>query len=174
MKGVIAVCLSELVKEKFGKDKWEAALEGAGLKKTTFFMPSANIEDEAVLKVIGSVCEVLGITLLQAADAFGDYWVNVYAPKIYKVYYRGKDNAKDFLLEMDNVHKAVTQRIAGAKPPRFEYAWENDKTLVITYKSARGLIDFFIGLVKGVGKHFNERLVVTKMSSQKVKVLFPK
>ncbi len=173
MKGVIAVCLADLVKEKFGKDKWEAALEDAGLKKTTFFLPSANIDDEAVMKVIGSVCKVLGITLLQAADAFGDYWVNTYAPKVYKAYFRGKNNARDFLLNMDAVHQTVTERIPDAKPPRFDYQWQGDKILIMTYKSKRGLIDFLVGLIKGVGRRFNEKLTVTRMSADKVKVIFP-
>lgn len=172
MKGVIAVCLANLVQEKFGKDKWHAILEDAGLPKTTFFMPSTNIEDAAVMKVVESTCKVLNLTLQQAADAFGEYWVNDYAPKIYKAYYRGKDNAKDFLLNMDKVHKTVTERIADARPPRFEYEMPDDKTLIMKYMSHRGLIDFLVGLIKGVGTHFNEKLKVTKLSSEKVKVVF--
>lgn len=33
MKGVIVKCLEGLIKEKFGDDKWEDALEKAGLDK---------------------------------------------------------------------------------------------------------------------------------------------
>lgn len=173
MKGVIAACLADMVKEKFGKDKWEASLEKAGLKKSTFFMPTSNVDDAAVMKVVGATCETLGITLQQAADAFGDYWVNSYAPKIYKAYYRGKNNAKDFLTAMDDVHVEVTRKIADAKPPRFDYEWEDEKKMIMIYKSPRGLIDFLVGLIKGVGKHFNQNLKVTKISSTKVRVVFP-
>ncbi len=174
MKGVIAACLGDLVKEKFGKDKWEAALEDAGLKKTTFFMPSTNIDDATVLKLVGSTCKVLGITMNQAADAFGDYWVNVYAPKIYKIYFRKTANAREFLEHMDAVHKTVTERIPDAKPPRFDYKWTDDKTLIMTYKSARGLIDIFVGLLKGVGRYFNEDLKITKLNNKDIKIVFPK
>jgi hypothetical protein len=174
MKGVIAACLAELVKEKFGKDKWDAALEDAGLAPTTIFMPSSNIEDEAVLKVVSSACKVLNITMIQAADAFGDYWVTTYAPKVYKAYYRGKPNAREFLTNMDYVHKTVTERVSDAHPPRFDYEWKDDNTLIMSYKSSRGLIDFFVGLVKGVGHHFNEKLVITKLGNTKVKIVFPK
>jgi len=174
MKGVIAACLAELVKEKYGKEKWAAVLEDAGLSPTTMFMPSANIEDAAVMKVVGSVCKVLNITMLQAADAFGDYWVTTYAPKVYKAYYRGKPNARDFLTNMDYVHKTVTERIPDAHPPRFDYEWKDDNTLIMHYKSSRGMIDFFVGLLKGVGHYFNEKLVVTKLGLTKVKIVFPK
>ena len=37
MKGVIVKCLAELISEKFGKDKWEEALEQAGLEKQSIF-----------------------------------------------------------------------------------------------------------------------------------------
>lgn len=172
MKGVIAACLADLVKEKFGKDKWEASLEAAGLKKTSFFMPTADVDDSTVMELVGAVCKTLGITMAQAADAFGDYWVNVYAPKIYRTYYRGIDNAKDFLLNMDNVHKIVTEKMANARPPRFTFEQPNDNTLIMNYQSKRPLIDFLLGLVKGVGNHFNEKLTVTKLSSSKLKVVF--
>jgi hypothetical protein len=173
VKGVIVQCLAELVKEKFGRDKWEEALEKSGLDKDAVFLATQDVEDNAVLKVVGSVCETLGISLVQAADAFGEYWVNTFAPKIYATYYRGADSARDFLLKMDDVHRAATKSIPGAHPPRFEYEWKDDKTLVMTYKSHRGLIDFLVGLIKGVGTYFKEDLQVTKLSDEKVEVVFP-
>ena len=174
MKGVIAKCLGDLVTSKFGQDKWEKALEMTGLPKETTFLSSQDIDDGSVLKVIDSVCKVLGITLNQAADAFGDYWVNDFAVKVYPAYFLGVTSAKELLLKMDSVHEATTRRVPNAKPPRFEYKWENDKTLIMKYKSDRNLIDFFVSLIKGVGKHFNENLVVTKLNNEEVKVVFSK
>ncbi len=173
MKGVIVNCLKELVTEKFGKDKWEAALEKAGIEKKTSFLATQDVDDGAVLKVVGSTCDVLNISLQQAADAFGEHWVCSYAAKIYKPYYRGVTSAKDFLLKMDEVHRITTESIPNAKPPRFEYSWENDKTLIMKYKSQRGMIDFLVGLIKGVGKYFKENLKVSKLSEDKVKIVFP-
>jgi hypothetical protein len=173
MKGVIAKCLGELVQEKFGRDKWGAILEKSGLSPNTIFVVTSDVPDDAVMTVVQNTCAVLGITLQQAADAFGDYWVNTYAPKIYKSYYAGKSSAREMLLNMDNVHKMVTQSIPNAHPPRFEYEWKNDKTLVMHYKSNRGLVDFLVGLVKGVGTYFKEDLKVRKIGADKVEVIFP-
>ncbi|MCP4756930.1 MAG: hypothetical protein GY866_39205 [Proteobacteria bacterium] len=173
MKGVIAMCLGELVKEKFGKDKWEASLEGAGLDKNRPFLATENVDDAAVLDVVGSVCKVLNITLIQAADAFGEYWVNTFAPKLYKAYYRQSKTAKEMLLNMDKVHEVVTASIPDAQPPRFDYEWKNDNTLLMKYNSKRGLIDFLVGLVKGVGIYFKEDIKVTKRGSTTVEIVFP-
>jgi hypothetical protein len=70
------------------------------------------------------------------------------------------------------MHKSVTKNIENANPPKFEFEWKNDKTLIITYISTRGLIDFVVGLAKGVGKYFNQNLLVRKISNTKVEVLF--
>lgn len=86
MKGVIVKYLGDLVKEKFGKDKWEDALKEAGLGKDTIFLATEDADDTVVLKIISSVCRILNISLVEAADAFGDYWINVFAPKIYATY----------------------------------------------------------------------------------------
>lgn len=172
MKGVIVQCLENLIKEKFGKDKWESSLEDAGLPKNTIFLATEDVDDSAILNVIGCLCKTLNISLNQAADAFGDYWVNVFAPKVYNSFYIGVNSAKEFLLKMDDVHRLTTNTIPNAKPPRFEYEWKDDKTLIMQYNSSRGLIDFFVGLVKGVGKYYNESLDVKKLGTDKVEVVF--
>jgi len=172
MKGVIPDCLGKLVRSRFGKDKWEDSLEAAGLPRDSSFLATEDIPDADVLKLVESVCKVSDITLQQAADAFGDFWVNDYALRIYKAYYRRAKSAKELLLNMDDVHKSVTQNIPNAHPPRFAYNWENDKTLVMTYKSSRGLIDFLVGLIKGVGNYYKEDLKVVKLGNDKVQIIF--
>ena len=173
MKGTIVKCLQDLVTNNFGKDKWEKSLEDAGLSKSSIFLPVADVEDSQVMKVVGSVCKTLNISLQQAAEAFGDYWVNVYSQKLYKQYYQKSKSSKEFLLELDNVHVIMTRSMENAKPPRFVYEWKDGKTLIMNYKSQRGLIDFMVGLVKGVGKFYKENLSVTKISSNKVQIVFP-
>ncbi|MDZ7698942.1 MAG: heme NO-binding domain-containing protein [Deltaproteobacteria bacterium] len=157
---------------KFGKEKWEEVLEDAGLPKSTHFLAIQDIEDAVVLKLVDLACKVLNIWLVQAADAFGDYWVNDYAAKIYKAYYRRANSAKEMLLNMNDVHKEVTSSIKNAHPPKFEYEWKDDHTLIMTYHSERGLIDFLVGLIKGVGKYFKENLEVKKLGNTVVEIVF--
>ena len=172
MKGVIVTCLESLIKEQFGQHSWEDILEEAGLERHTLFNMTSNIDDEAVLEIVNATCKVLNITLPQAADAFGDYWVNVYAPKVYSMYYRKAHSAKEMLLHMDKLHETVTSSIPDAHPPRFDYEWQDEHTLIMHYKSHRGLLDFFIGLVKGVGKYYNEELRVPQKSETAVEIVF--
>ncbi len=41
-----------------------------------------------------------------------------------------------------------------ARPPRFEYKWKDDNTLIMKYKSSRGLIDLFVRLTIGNRVYF--------------------
>ncbi|MEW6088023.1 MAG: heme NO-binding domain-containing protein [bacterium] len=171
MKGTIVNCLQELVINKFGKEKWEKSLEEAGVDPNSVFLMTSDIDDAVVVGVIKSVCKNLGITLEQAADAFGDYWINVYAQKFYRSFFAPK-TAKDFLLNMDFVHVAMTNTLKDSRPPRFTCEMEDKKTLVMHYKSKRGLIDFVVGLVNGVGKYYKENLSVSKIGADKVRIVF--
>ncbi len=172
MKGVIAICLKDMVEANYGADKWNTILETAAVDPKLSLMAFADIDDAVVLNILTATTKVLKITSVQAADAFGDYWVNVYAQKMYKGMFAGKNSAKELLLSMDNVHVGVTQNIKNSHPPRFEYEWKNEKTLIMTYKSERGLLDIFIGLIKGVGKLYKEKLIVSKIGTDKVQVQF--
>jgi hypothetical protein len=172
MKGVIAMCLAELVESKFGKAQLETVFEKSGIDKFTRFLPSQDIPDDKIMNVVKNAGEILKLSMPQLADAFGDYWVNNFAPKIYKTYYNQANNAKDFITKMDSVHMSVTQNITNSHPPRFEYSWRDEKTVEIAYKSQRKMIVFLIGLIKGVGKRFNERLSVVQLSDDKLLVTF--
>ena len=73
---------------------------------------------------------------------------------------------------MDDVHTQTTKTIADAKPPEFTYKWKDDNTLIMGYKSHRGLIDIMVGLIRGVGKYYKDDLEVTKISDKEVEIKF--
>jgi hypothetical protein len=160
MKGTIVKCLEDLVKAKAGADKWRQALTKAGRPPTTQFMTTEIVPDGDVVKLIDAVASVLGITLAQAMDAFGEYWSTKYAPDIYGIYFSKAKNAREFLLNLDQVHVAMT-KTAGANPPRFTYTWKSERDLVMTYKSPRGLVALMPGLLRGVAKYYKEHIDVT-------------
>lgn len=173
MKGTLVKCLEELVVTQFGQDKWEQSLKDAGLSGSIVIWPMSDIDDAQVMGLVEAVCRNLNMTLAQAADAFGDYWVNVYSQRMYPLYYERNATAKDFLLDVDNVHVQMTRTMQRARPPRFDYEWQDDGSLIMYYKSQRGLVDFMVGLARGVGKYYGENIEVTKLGPDKVQIVFP-
>jgi hypothetical protein len=173
MKGTIVIAVREMIQEKYGKEAWTKSLLAAGIDKEPTIAPSSMLDDKVVLDVINAICRTVGCTMQQFGDMFGDYWVNNYAQRLYKAFFFGSKSAKDFLLKMDEVHVNTTRAFPGATPPRFEYEWKNTNTLVMTYKSPRGMMEIFMGLIKGVGKHYGENLQVRRIAPNQVEIVFP-
>ncbi len=172
MKGTILKCLGEVTKVNFGREAWEKSLEAAGLNPETRFLPVADIEDRVAVRVVEAVCSQVNLTLEQAADAFGNYWVNVYCQKFYPAFFSRQKSAREFLLAMDDVHRKMTAGMENARPPGFTYEWKGDDTLYMHYQSRRGLIDFAAGLARGVGTYYGETLEVVKKSPSTIEITF--
>jgi len=173
MKGVIAKCLEEMMITKFGAPTWKEVLDQARLPRQTIFFNVQDIDDDVVKKTLQAAVAVTRVSPAQLYDMFGEYWVNTFAPKIYAPHYQGITTARDFMLKMDKVHLITTQTMTNAFPPRFEYRWEDAHTLVMRYKSSRGMMDLMVGLIRGVGIYYKEDLAVTKLSEEEVRVGFP-
>jgi methyl-accepting chemotaxis protein len=172
MKGTIVMCIADLVKSVGSDEKWREILRKSGLPEELKLTRIADVDEGTIQKVLGNICTVLNLNLQQVIDAFGDYWINVFAPKHYKAYMYGLSSAKSFIMGMDKIHYQVTKILPNAHPPRFDYEEINEKTLKVHYKSHRNMIDFYIGLIKGIGKMFNTSLKVKKISEEYVEITF--
>ncbi|MCL1910818.1 MAG: heme NO-binding domain-containing protein [Leptospirales bacterium] len=176
MKMQIINCLSEMVKQNFGEDKWREVLKRSELndpEKYRQFIKGMDIVDQKAIEVIMNTVEILGVTVPQAADAFGEHWVCKYAPRFYGNIYKRFQSAREFIEGMDKIHIEVTQHIANAKPPRFDIEPLSKTKIKVHYKSERDLITFYVGLIKGVGKYFSTTLDVKEISKEYVEISFP-
>lgn len=172
MKGVILDAVACMVTEKFGREVWRKILDEAGFRKFTTFLATQNVDEKEFTRLIEALCRVLKIDARQAADAFGDYWMNAYAPRVYPAHFLGCHDARSFVLKLDAVHAKATEELEGARPPRFRYEWRGENELLMDYQSPRGMIDFAAGLLKAVGKHFGERVEVEKLSETRLRLVF--
>ena len=171
MKGPIVCCLNEMAVEKFGIEVWQNVLEKSGFSKETAFKEIDDVPDGKFMEMVNNLCGYGNVGLDRVADAFGEYWAGTYAPRVYRCFFIGIKNAKDFLLRVDTVHDIMVRAI-NASPPKFSYEI-NEHSLIMTYKSNRNLIPFFRGLLKGVGKHFNEDLELLTISPNTIEIVFP-
>jgi len=173
MKGTIIKCLQEMVEKRHAKQDWQDILAEAGFDGPQFFNLSSDVDDAQAIALFGATGEILGLSHEETAKAFGDYWVNEYAARVYQTIYMRMRSARDFILALDGIHQMVTSTIENAHPPRFEYQEQGADTLLVTYKSKRNLIDLYIGLAYGVGRYFETPLEITKLSARQVRIKFP-
>jgi len=165
MKGTIVKCIEELVTKKFGLAKWKECLKKAGVSEGRLYNTTEDVADAEVMAIVKGASAVASLSMEQVMDAFGEHWCTVYAPAVYKVYFEKAKSAREFLLNLDQVHTAMTKSIKSARPPHFRYEWQGDKHLIMHYSSDRGLVALMPGLVRGVGKYFKENLKVSAIGN---------
>ncbi len=161
MKGTIVKCLEELVTEKFGQKDWEASLRNAGMPESKMYSVLEDVAESEVLALFEGVSAAVNLPMAGVMEAFGEYWSTIYAPRVYEAYYLGAKNSRELLLNLDHVHAAMTKSVKSARPPHFRYEWHGDKHLIMHYESGRRLVALMPGLVRGVGKYYNEYLQVS-------------
>jgi hypothetical protein len=174
MKGTITRCLGAWVTAQFGPERWnEILVEGnVGNQTLSISMAIADIDDRLAIELFGVTARVLGISDDAVADGFGEHWCCVYGPALYRSVFRRFKNARELLLGLDHVHIEVTAMMTNARPPRFDYHWESDRVLLVTYKSPRNLLPLYMGLARGVGKYFKEPLDVRRAGPDLVRIEF--
>jgi hypothetical protein len=173
MKGSIVKCMEEMVTEKFGAAKWDECMDRAGIPVAQRnFTVLSDVNDANVRAIMKGISQATALNMPQVMDAFGEYWSTVFAPHVYAAYFSSAKSARELLLNLDHIHDTVTKSIKFAHPPRFTYEWRGEKRLIMHYSSARGMVALMPGLVRGVGKHFNEKLTV-RVEGNAVYVDFP-
>lgn len=174
MKGIIADCLKEMIIEKAGLDVWKSVLDRSSVPNATSFSTTEDIDDELVLGIVQSACETLEISIQDAADMFGSYWMTTYAKRYYSPVYNMYKNSQEFLFAIDDIHSKAVRFLPGANPPMFSLSWIDESTILVDYKSERGLIDFAIGLAKGIGENYGDVTEVAKLSDTQFRVKYSK
>ncbi|MGH8493401.1 MAG: heme NO-binding domain-containing protein [Moraxellaceae bacterium] len=175
MKGTIIVCLRDMLAEQNGLsiEDWKNMLAAAGIDRNKVILLSTDVEDGQALALFGEAQKRYFKSHEALADAYGNFWSVIYAPKIYSSVYKGVKTARQFLLKLDQVHVQVTETMANARPPRFRYEEKENGELVVHYISPRGLVHLYAGLARGIGNYFNEKLEVRVLDTTRVSIQFP-
>ncbi len=172
MKGTILVCLKELVEKRFGKATWDRAMAEAAVPHQ-LFLAHTDVPDATVTALLGALSKISGLPAKALLDAFGDYWANDYATRVYAAHYRQHETAMAFLLSVDGLHKSMTRTIPNAHPPRFTYEVKGEKSFVMSYDSPRKLAGLVPGLVRGVARRYGTTCTVRELPGDRFEVTFP-
>ncbi len=175
MKGTIIVCLRDMLAGQYGQtpEQWKDLMAAAGLDRNRVILLSTDVDDASALALFAEAQRRYFKSHEELADAYGNYWSVIYAPRIYTSVYKGVMSARQFLLKLDKVHVQVTQTMENARPPRFQYEERPGGELVVHYLSPRGLVHLYAGLARGIGNYFDEKLEVKVMDESRVSILFP-
>ncbi len=154
MRGVLPKMMQDFAKKAYGQEAYQKMQRAMG---DPVFLPGMNYPDQVLKQMAHELGEATGKSPKAVFADFGRYTVPQFH-KMYRRYFKA-DNLKDLYLAMDTIHAQLTKDYPGIHPPRFTYQDKGD-TLVMTYKSERGLFDYFEGIIHGAAEYFKEPVKV--------------
>lgn len=156
MKGTVVNIWLNTIATLYGESTKDAILTKEGWNPNKLITPLEEIEDAKIMSLMNAFAKHEGIKYEALWHKIGQNNI----ASFYKWFpsYFDKSSAMGFMLLMDKIHTQLTKIIPGAKPPRLIPEELDERNMIITYKSKRGLHDYLMGLIEGVGKHFNEKI----------------
>lgn len=156
MKGTVVSVWLTTIEKNYGEQAIATLYKAAGWSDSVVIKPSDNVDDRQIFSGIEAVAKFKGIKVADLWREIGKR--NVKSFSLWFPSFFERSSLKAFLMMMDTVHANLTKMISGAKPPRLIPEEIDDNTFILTYKSKRGMYDYFLGLLEGCAEFFNEKM----------------
>lgn len=162
MHGIVLYGLKKFVIDTYDRDAWRAIQERADVQGG-LYVPVTNYPDEEVFEIVGAASELTGESPEDLQYAFGRYIV----PKLVETYGVHVDGEWTGLDLVENVEEYIHQslrenRISDFAPPGIGAHRLDERRVVVTYGSDRGLCALARGILAGIADHYEEPWTVTE------------
>ena len=159
MHGIIHLELEKFVVAGFGRPAWEKLLEKTGLTNR-IYTPVQTYPDEDIVQIVTAAVEMTGKSQTDILEAFGEHVVPTYL-HVYGALLDSEWKTLDVIEHTEEtIHRVVRMRQPGAAPPRLQVERKSPEEVVITYDSPRKLCAVARGIVRGIAKRYEERVVI--------------
>jgi len=167
MYGIVNKAIQDLVTENFGADKWELIKEKSGVD-VDFFLSNEPYDDDITYQLAGATSEIIGITVGQVLNAFGEWWILKTGQEKYGGLMKaGGNNLKEFLVNLPLFHNRIMLMYPKLTPPEFKVTDLTENSIHVHYHSKRdGLQEFVRGLLSGLGKMYEVETDIVLLQSR--------
>jgi len=164
LHGLIHAQLEEFVEASYGADAWKTVLREAGLDGK-LYLPNANYADHEAAAILSAASKLTDTPADSLLESFGEFL----APTLlasYRHLIQPSWKTLDLLLHTEEtIHKVVRLRESAPQPPRLDFQRVGPNTLTFNYNSPRRMSALAKGIIKGVAKHYGERVEIEENSS---------
>lgn len=166
MYGLIHIALNDMIVAHHGDATWQQILVQAEVGDSAF-MRMRSYDDSITYALIGATAKVLDAPVDACLEAFGEYWLQKFAPQCYDVLLKAAGNDLfTFLENLDALHDHISTTFVGYVPPSFRIERHSETTATLHYISSRqGLIPFVTGLIRGMQDRFNVDITIDSIAS---------
>jgi Haem-NO-binding len=161
MYGLVNRALADLVETRFGAEAWERTRARAGVDTETF-VSLATYPDEVTVGLVVAAADELRLGVPELLERFGEHWVGFAATHGYRELFDARgDSFFGFVAKLDELHARLALSLPQLRPPAFQSVVVDASTIRLRYVSERvGLAPFVIGLLRGLGRSFGERVSI--------------
>jgi hypothetical protein len=155
MMGMVFTELLDMVESRFSLDMVDAVVQRAGAKGS--YTSVGNYDDDELVKIVVALSAESGIPVPQLLHTYGVHLFGRFVA-LFPDFFAPHASATAFLGGLEShVHTEVRKLYANARPPLFSLHRNDDGTLFLDYRSARGLWQFAQGLVEACLVHFGSQ-----------------
>ncbi|GAB6189675.1 heme NO-binding domain-containing protein [Marinitoga arctica] len=155
MKKLLVYTWIETWKRLFGDEKIDEILSNNNVNPKEKGSLLEDFDENLLEKIITEIAEKNNVTRSEMMRKTGKENIKTFH-KWYPLFFK-KPSALAFLAAMDTIHMLLTRRL-GILPPRIIFEPITSTKAYLLYKSKREFSDYFLGLIEGVGEHFNEKI----------------
>ncbi|MCP5454796.1 MAG: heme NO-binding domain-containing protein [Thermotogae bacterium] len=156
MKGMVVSTWLETWKKLYGNDKVVHIMKDVGMDENKIFSPIEEVEDVKVYRMVDGIASKTGHTKEEILKEMGKRNIETfynYYPNFFK-----REGVLSFLSAMNDVHRSLTKRIKGAKPPQINFDIADSNKAYVEYKSFRDMRYYFLGLLEGSSEFFGDKI----------------
>jgi hypothetical protein len=167
MYGIINKAIEDLVKEKFGENKWETIKELSGID-IDFFISNEVYDDSITFSLVSAISNETNIPVNKLLIAVGEWWIlRVSYEKYGTLLESGGDSLRQFLVNLPQFHNRIMLIYPKLTPPEFRISDVLVDSIKIHYYSKReGLQEFVRGLLQGLGKLYKTPVQIELLNSR--------
>ena len=167
MYGIINKAVENLVKEKFGEEKWETIKE-ASESDIDYFISNEVYDDSITFRLVGAISSETNIPVNELLIAVGEWWIlRVSYEKYGTLLEAGGDSLREFLVNLPQFHNRIMLIYPKLTPPEFRVSDIAANSVHLHYFSKReGLQDFVRGLFQGLGKLYKTAVTIELINSR--------
>lgn len=158
MYGFVNQAIREFVIQNHGEDAWGEIKKEAQVKHECF-LPDRTYPDTVTYSLVGTIAKKCGISIAQALEVFGEFWVSFVDDRGYGALLSGNGKTfKEFLSNLDQFHSRLSTAYPEFNPPEFEF-YDRGENVELIYQSQRsGLAPIVSGILRGLAKRYGTEI----------------
>ena len=165
MKGVVFTEFLDMVGAKFSPDMADDIIEDAKPASGGAYTAVGTYDHGEMVAMVVALSRRSNIPVPQLLHAFGQHLFGRFV-ELYPGFFTGIASALDFLERIENViHVEVLKLYPDAELPKFEIRREDADSMIMVYRSPRGMGDLAAGLIDGCIAHYGQPVSIDRTTT---------